>query len=191
MCALLCGGRKNLVACGSPVVKVSDRGKHTMSSSPIPLKTRRVGQRCTENLSRAETSTRWYGVVVRRGGVSSASAVPTQEKFIEENVRIKNAIAAAVPTQEKFIEENVHIEVQKNIYQQFQQTRLPFNRHSRTPGHERLSTSRMEKNKKNDVWSVLILGFFSWYKGTSEDLTLAGVHLVMQTRPNAPETTMA
>ncbi|GFW57396.1 uncharacterized protein TNCV_543101 [Trichonephila clavipes] len=31
------------------------------SSSPVPLKTRRVGQRCTLNLSRA-------GVVVRRGG---------------------------------------------------------------------------------------------------------------------------
>ncbi|GFW89939.1 hypothetical protein TNCV_864691 [Trichonephila clavipes] len=63
--------------------------------------------------------------------------------------------SSAVPTPEKFIEENVHIEVQKNIYQKFQQTRLPSNRHSRTPGHERLSTSRREKNKKNDVWSVL------------------------------------
>ncbi|GFW60584.1 uncharacterized protein TNCV_569301 [Trichonephila clavipes] len=41
------------------------------SSSPIPLKTRRVGQRCTLNLSRAETSSRWCGVVVRRGGASS------------------------------------------------------------------------------------------------------------------------
>ncbi|GFV57907.1 uncharacterized protein TNCV_1598991 [Trichonephila clavipes] len=41
------------------------------SSSPIPLKTRRVGQRCTLNLSRAETSSRWCGVVVRRGGDSS------------------------------------------------------------------------------------------------------------------------
>ncbi|GFX33944.1 uncharacterized protein TNCV_911481 [Trichonephila clavipes] len=41
------------------------------SSSPIPLKTRRVGQRCTLNLSRAETSCRWCGGVVRRGGVSS------------------------------------------------------------------------------------------------------------------------
>ncbi|GFV47658.1 uncharacterized protein TNCV_1708541 [Trichonephila clavipes] len=32
-------------------------------SSPVPLKTRRVGQRCTLNLSRAETSSRWerYG----------------------------------------------------------------------------------------------------------------------------------
>ncbi|GFX29636.1 uncharacterized protein TNCV_4777081 [Trichonephila clavipes] len=40
-------------------------------SSPVPLKTRRVGQRCTLNLSRAETSSRWCGVVVRRGGVSS------------------------------------------------------------------------------------------------------------------------
>ncbi|GFU16876.1 uncharacterized protein TNCV_1709291 [Trichonephila clavipes] len=37
-------------------------------SSPVPLKTRRVGQRCTLNLSRAETSSRWSGVVVRRGG---------------------------------------------------------------------------------------------------------------------------
>ncbi|GFS69622.1 histone-lysine N-methyltransferase SETMAR [Trichonephila clavipes] len=31
------------------------------SSSPVPLKTRRVGQRCTLNLSRAETSSRWCG----------------------------------------------------------------------------------------------------------------------------------
>ncbi|GFW01940.1 uncharacterized protein TNCV_3029091 [Trichonephila clavipes] len=37
------------------------------SSSPVPLKTRRVGQRCTLNLSRAETSSRRCGVVVRRG----------------------------------------------------------------------------------------------------------------------------
>ncbi|GFV84190.1 uncharacterized protein TNCV_3038501 [Trichonephila clavipes] len=36
-------------------------------SSPVPIKTRRVGQRCTLNLSRAETSSRWCGVVVRRG----------------------------------------------------------------------------------------------------------------------------
>ncbi|GFW36589.1 hypothetical protein TNCV_1955891 [Trichonephila clavipes] len=41
------------------------------SSSPLPLKTHRVGQRCTLNLSRAETSSRWYGVVVRREGASS------------------------------------------------------------------------------------------------------------------------
>ncbi|GFX13030.1 uncharacterized protein TNCV_2356861 [Trichonephila clavipes] len=39
------------------------------SSSPVPLKTRRVGQRCTLNLSRAEMSSRWCGVVVRIGGV--------------------------------------------------------------------------------------------------------------------------
>ncbi|GFV61772.1 RNase H domain-containing protein [Trichonephila clavipes] len=41
------------------------------SSSPVPLKTRRVAQRCTLNLSRAEMSSRWCGVVVRRGGASS------------------------------------------------------------------------------------------------------------------------
>ncbi|GFY20766.1 uncharacterized protein TNCV_1120001 [Trichonephila clavipes] len=40
------------------------------SSSPVPLKTRREGQRCT-NLWRAETSSRWCGVVVRRGSASS------------------------------------------------------------------------------------------------------------------------
>ncbi|GFY24651.1 uncharacterized protein TNCV_1016971 [Trichonephila clavipes] len=56
--------------CGSPVVKVSDNGRHVMSSSPEPLKTRRVGQRCTLYLSRAETSSRWCGVVVGRGGAS-------------------------------------------------------------------------------------------------------------------------
>ncbi|GFV45424.1 uncharacterized protein TNCV_858621 [Trichonephila clavipes] len=39
------------------------------SSSPIPLKIRRIGQRCALNLPRAETSSPWCGVVVRRGGV--------------------------------------------------------------------------------------------------------------------------
>ncbi|GFT41351.1 uncharacterized protein TNCV_628891 [Trichonephila clavipes] len=41
------------------------------SSSPVPLKTRRVGQRCTLNLSGAETSSRWCGVAFRRGDDSS------------------------------------------------------------------------------------------------------------------------
>ncbi|GFX05430.1 uncharacterized protein TNCV_1007521 [Trichonephila clavipes] len=41
------------------------------SSSPVPLKTHRVWQRCTLNLSRAERSSCWLRVVVRRG-------VPTQ-----------------------------------------------------------------------------------------------------------------
>ncbi|GFX21785.1 hypothetical protein TNCV_2310641 [Trichonephila clavipes] len=49
--------------CGSPVVKVLDHGRHVMSSSPVPLRTRRVGQRCTLNLSRAETSSRWMTVM--------------------------------------------------------------------------------------------------------------------------------
>ncbi|GFX35474.1 retrovirus-related Pol polyprotein from transposon 17.6 [Trichonephila clavipes] len=42
--------------------------KHVMSSSPVPPKTRRVGQRCTLNMSRAEKFSLWCGVVVRRGG---------------------------------------------------------------------------------------------------------------------------
>ncbi|GFV84005.1 uncharacterized protein TNCV_1480071 [Trichonephila clavipes] len=47
------------------------------SSSPVPLKTRRVGQRCTLKLSRAETSSRWCGVVVRRGVVVPAQVSST------------------------------------------------------------------------------------------------------------------
>ncbi|GFW66906.1 hypothetical protein TNCV_4687911 [Trichonephila clavipes] len=31
--------------CDSPAVKVSDHGKHVMSSSPVPPKTHHVGQR--------------------------------------------------------------------------------------------------------------------------------------------------
>ncbi|GFT97154.1 hypothetical protein TNCV_3858151 [Trichonephila clavipes] len=50
--------------CGCPVVKLSDHGRHAMSSSPVPLKTHRIGQRCTLNLS--EMSSRCFGVVVRR-----------------------------------------------------------------------------------------------------------------------------
>ncbi|GFX25406.1 uncharacterized protein TNCV_1423901 [Trichonephila clavipes] len=63
-----CGG------CGSPVVKVSNHGRHVMSSILVPLKTSRVGQRCTLNLSRAETSSRWCGVVVRRGVPAQVSS---------------------------------------------------------------------------------------------------------------------
>ncbi|GFV51100.1 uncharacterized protein TNCV_4743771 [Trichonephila clavipes] len=58
----LLGGR------GILVVKVSDWGSHVTNLNPVPLKTPRVGQRCTLNLSRAETSSRWCGVIVRRGG---------------------------------------------------------------------------------------------------------------------------
>ncbi|GFW97531.1 uncharacterized protein TNCV_4992061 [Trichonephila clavipes] len=59
---------------GSPVVKVSDHGKHIMSSSPVPLKTRRAGERGAINLSRAQTSSLWCGVVVRRGVLAQVSS---------------------------------------------------------------------------------------------------------------------
>ncbi|GFV45304.1 uncharacterized protein TNCV_2037571 [Trichonephila clavipes] len=41
------------------------------SSSLVPLKSHRVGQRYTINLSRAQTSSHWRGVVVKRGDASS------------------------------------------------------------------------------------------------------------------------
>ncbi|GFV19096.1 hypothetical protein TNCV_3223151 [Trichonephila clavipes] len=53
----------NAWGCGCPVVKESDHGSHVMSSSPVPPKTRRLGQRCTLNLPRAETSSHRCGVV--------------------------------------------------------------------------------------------------------------------------------
>ncbi|GFW38121.1 uncharacterized protein TNCV_601971 [Trichonephila clavipes] len=53
---------------GSPMVKVTDHGRHVMSLSAVPLKTRLVGEQCTLNLPRAQTSSRWCGVVVRSGG---------------------------------------------------------------------------------------------------------------------------
>ncbi|GFV86158.1 hypothetical protein TNCV_671551 [Trichonephila clavipes] len=57
--------------CRQRFLTVSNHGRHVMSSIAVPPKTRRVGQRCTLNMSRAETSSRWCGVVVRRGGASS------------------------------------------------------------------------------------------------------------------------
>ncbi|GFX20626.1 uncharacterized protein TNCV_4269581 [Trichonephila clavipes] len=59
---------KQQEGCGSPVIEVSDDGRHVMSSSPVPLKNHRVEQRCTLNRTRVETSSRWCGVVVRRRG---------------------------------------------------------------------------------------------------------------------------
>ncbi|GFW16001.1 hypothetical protein TNCV_4432741 [Trichonephila clavipes] len=59
---------------GSHVVKVTDSLLwHVVSSSSVPLKTRRVGERCTLNLSGAQKCSRWCGVVVKREG-----GVPTQ-----------------------------------------------------------------------------------------------------------------
>ncbi|GFU23678.1 hypothetical protein TNCV_2340831 [Trichonephila clavipes] len=65
----------------SPRVKVSDHSRHVMSSSPVSLKTRRVREQCTLNPSRAQTSTRWCGVVVRRGGASSGVVLVTRPWF--------------------------------------------------------------------------------------------------------------
>ncbi|GFV09489.1 uncharacterized protein TNCV_3158871 [Trichonephila clavipes] len=59
---------------GRPVVKVSDYGRQVMSSS-------RVWERCTFNLSRAQTSSRWCGAVVRRGGSSSGVVLVTLPWF--------------------------------------------------------------------------------------------------------------
>ncbi|GFT97482.1 uncharacterized protein TNCV_386641 [Trichonephila clavipes] len=74
---------KSLLAegCSSPVVNELDHGRHVMSSSPVSLKTRRERQRCTLNLSIAETSSGWCGVVVKRSSSSSGFAHVTWTWF--------------------------------------------------------------------------------------------------------------
>ncbi|GFW70486.1 hypothetical protein TNCV_874071 [Trichonephila clavipes] len=55
----------NLRAFGDgPVAGLPNHGWHVSSSSPVPLKIRRVGQRCTLNLSRAEMSSRCVRALV-------------------------------------------------------------------------------------------------------------------------------
>ncbi|GFX43841.1 uncharacterized protein TNCV_4111201 [Trichonephila clavipes] len=43
-------------------------------SSPVPLKTCHVGERCTLNLLRAPTSSRWCGVEVGEEGAAQVSS---------------------------------------------------------------------------------------------------------------------
>ncbi|GFT10410.1 hypothetical protein TNCV_3190911 [Trichonephila clavipes] len=59
--------RRNFMCRGSRVDKVSDRGWPCHEFEPSITKDRRVGEGCTLNLSRAQTSCRWRCVAVRRG----------------------------------------------------------------------------------------------------------------------------
>ncbi|GFX53675.1 uncharacterized protein TNCV_1596211 [Trichonephila clavipes] len=61
----------NFVAAGAELHRYGIMASLVTSSSPVPLKTHRVRKRCPLNLSRAETSPLWYGVVVRREGACS------------------------------------------------------------------------------------------------------------------------
>ncbi|GFX40760.1 hypothetical protein TNCV_1218831 [Trichonephila clavipes] len=56
---------------GSLVVKVTDSGLACDEFEPVSLKNHRAGKQCTLNLSRAQASSRWCGVLVRRGDASS------------------------------------------------------------------------------------------------------------------------
>ncbi|GFS97637.1 hypothetical protein TNCV_2558211 [Trichonephila clavipes] len=70
-------GQNDEGSCSSPVVKVSDHGRHVVSSSPVPLKTRRVRERCKLNLSRDQNVLPlvWCDVVVWRGRDASSGVV--------------------------------------------------------------------------------------------------------------------
>ncbi|GFY24226.1 uncharacterized protein TNCV_1012771 [Trichonephila clavipes] len=69
----------------SLVVKVSDRGWLVPSASPVPLKTRRVGKRCTLNLSRAQTSSHRCGNVAFLGFWTVKTVLnPISGQFFDE-----------------------------------------------------------------------------------------------------------
>ncbi|GFV73649.1 uncharacterized protein TNCV_3200241 [Trichonephila clavipes] len=67
------GSEKNAVAAGVEWSRYRFLAGLVTSSSPVPLKTRRVGERCTLKLSRAQSS-RWCGVIVRRGVPAQVSS---------------------------------------------------------------------------------------------------------------------
>ncbi|GFU37250.1 hypothetical protein TNCV_4272501 [Trichonephila clavipes] len=69
-----------LKGCGSPVVKVSDHGLPCHEFEP--QKTRRVGAQCPLNLSRAQTSSRWCGVVVRRRRCQLSSQLSAYDHIV-------------------------------------------------------------------------------------------------------------
>ncbi|GFW32449.1 uncharacterized protein TNCV_676081 [Trichonephila clavipes] len=62
------------------------------SSSPVPLKTRRVGQRCTLNLSRAETSSRW----TRTKGTATGRNTPEMQSALFQMPSMRTRDVAAV-----------------------------------------------------------------------------------------------
>ncbi|GFY07159.1 hypothetical protein TNCV_277061 [Trichonephila clavipes] len=69
-----------------------------MSSSLVPLKTHRVGEQCTLNLSKVQTSSRWCGVVVRRGGASSGVVfVPKITSSIAKSLRVADSATLIFP----------------------------------------------------------------------------------------------
>ncbi|GFT68449.1 uncharacterized protein TNCV_4585311 [Trichonephila clavipes] len=73
-----------------------------MSSSSVPLKTRRVGDRCTLNPSRPQTSSYWCDVAVRRGGVSPGVVLVTRPwlkltRSVAKGPRVAEQCAVIIP----------------------------------------------------------------------------------------------
>ncbi|GFV47003.1 hypothetical protein TNCV_3034001 [Trichonephila clavipes] len=90
---------------GNLVVKISDRGWHATSSTPVSLKTRRVGERYTLNLSRAQTSSRWFLIF--------PLALPLKIQTYENPLELGMDCTAGVPARRisllfrPFIEQNM------------------------------------------------------------------------------------
>ncbi|GFV57438.1 hypothetical protein TNCV_1608831 [Trichonephila clavipes] len=81
-----------------PVFKVLDHGRRVMSSNPVPLKThRRVGQRYTLKLSRAETSSLWCGSyekgVTAQDSFDQQLASPKPPTHFQWGLDLENALA--------------------------------------------------------------------------------------------------
>ncbi|GFT77065.1 transposable element Tc1 transposase [Trichonephila clavipes] len=88
-------GRVELQRARNPVVKVSNHGRHVMNSSPVPLTTRRVGERYTLTLPSAQTSSHCCGVAVRKEGVPAQTIrnVLHEESYYGRAARKKSFIS--------------------------------------------------------------------------------------------------
>ncbi|GFW26029.1 hypothetical protein TNCV_3317011 [Trichonephila clavipes] len=90
---------------------------HVMSSIPVPLKTRRVGQRCTLNLSRAETSSQyhnWGSKDYEEEFVRAQLSVILEERFereSEEKIARQHAIEQE---QREFELEKMRLEIERS-----------------------------------------------------------------------------
>ncbi|GFW31494.1 uncharacterized protein TNCV_1288411 [Trichonephila clavipes] len=123
--------------CGrsSLVVKVSDRGWLVTSSSPVPLKIRRVVERCTLNLSRDQTSSHWCSVVVRREGTSSGGILVTCPWF-----KMTRSVAKS-PRVAKQCDVNIHSLILMEVWRKRRQLKCKSRNQTRVQNCEVVANS--------------------------------------------------
>ncbi|GFV81570.1 hypothetical protein TNCV_52941 [Trichonephila clavipes] len=90
-----------------------------MSSSPEPLKTRRVGQRCTLNLSRAETSSRWCACSKSSDTFSRTQGLTRQRRFRRGTESVKDDESSGRPKTSRTAE-NIEIFLWRYLHTRYE-----------------------------------------------------------------------